>query len=174
MSGVDGMVEKGMVKRIAELEAETKRLERDYKQCFESHSDLRQRLDEAQAWKNAVIEAAVVDWTLSTENKDNPRRAINDLLVHRQQIALDPRVSQQAHDMVKRAEKAEQQRDDAQRTLDSVIAAKNTIEQQRDEALALLRVFCRHHNPLNPYQDRQAVGVAYDAAAALLKGQDNE
>ena len=47
-------------------------------------------------WKQAVIDAGVVNWTLSTEWENDPRRAIQDLIVMAGEIALDPTVSEEA------------------------------------------------------------------------------
>jgi hypothetical protein len=58
---------------------------------------------ELEQWKAAVIDAAVVGWTYKTEHENDPRAAINALLCHAQQIALDPCVSPEAkalHDRI--------------------------------------------------------------------------
>lgn len=52
--------------------------------------------DEARRWKEAVEDAAVVSWTLSEANENDPRKAINDLLCCAQDMALDPLVSETA------------------------------------------------------------------------------
>ena len=44
--------------------------------------------DEARRWKEAVEDAAVVSWTLSEANENDPRKAINDLLCCVQDMAL--------------------------------------------------------------------------------------
>ena len=59
----------------------------------------------------------------------------------------------------------QQQLDDAQRTLDSVIAAKNAIEQQRDEALAVLNI-------VKTEQRYDRLGDAYWVCACC--GEDTE
>lgn len=48
------------------------------------------------AWKEAIIDAAVIDWVYTKEHEENPRKAINDLLCHAQRLALDPAVSEDA------------------------------------------------------------------------------
>jgi len=59
------------------------------------------------AWKDAILDACVVDWVLTNEHQDNPRRAINDLLAWQQKIALDPAVSKEAHDLHERIKELE-------------------------------------------------------------------
>lgn len=59
------------------------------------------------AWKNAIIDATIVDWIYTAEHETNPRRAVNDLLAHQVRLALDPAVSKAAHDLMQRAEAAE-------------------------------------------------------------------
>jgi hypothetical protein len=51
------------------------------------------------AWKDAVLDAAIVDWIFTEEHERNPRKAVNDLLVWAGKIALDPAVSKEAADM---------------------------------------------------------------------------
>ena len=46
-----------------------------------------------QRWKDAVIDALVVSYTLNAENENDPRRALNDLAAWAQMVALDPAVS---------------------------------------------------------------------------------
>lgn len=57
---------------------------------------LERERDEALKWKAAVQNAAVVSWTLSAENENDPTKAVNDLLCWTQQVALDPAVSAEA------------------------------------------------------------------------------
>lgn len=52
--------------------------------------------DEFKRWRDAIDDAAVVNWTLTSENKDDPRKAINSLLVQAQKEALDPAISEPA------------------------------------------------------------------------------
>jgi hypothetical protein len=66
---------------------------------------------ELAEWKNAIEDAAVVEWTL-TEG-DTPRQTVNRMLHQVSLEALDPRVSGEARKMVDRAEKAERERDEA-------------------------------------------------------------
>jgi len=43
---------------------------------------LRRLTQERDAWKNAVIDAAVVNWTLSGDDETNPVGAVNKLICH--------------------------------------------------------------------------------------------
>lgn len=47
-------------------------------------------------WKDAIIDACVVDWILTAEHESDPRKAINDLLGWQYKLALDPAVSEEA------------------------------------------------------------------------------
>lgn len=51
------------------------------------------------AWKDAILDACIVDWILTAEHETDPRKAVNDLLAWQQKIALDPAVSKEAHDL---------------------------------------------------------------------------
>lgn len=57
------------------------------------------RIAELEKWKDAIVDAGVVNWTLSEENANDPRRAVGDLLTLQTQIALDPKVSQPADEL---------------------------------------------------------------------------
>ncbi|HXI98800.1 MAG TPA: hypothetical protein VNG73_07635, partial [Gemmatimonadaceae bacterium] len=50
-------------------------------------------------WREAIIDAAVVNWTYKQEHEVNPRAAVNDLLAWQSKIALDPRVSLRAKEL---------------------------------------------------------------------------
>lgn len=50
-------------------------------------------------WKTAITDAAVVSWTLTAENENDPRKAVNDLLNWTSKVALDPRVSKEAAEL---------------------------------------------------------------------------
>lgn len=52
-----------------------------------------------EAWKAAIEEAAVVNWTLTAENANDPRKAVRDLIACIMREALDPMVSQPASDL---------------------------------------------------------------------------
>src|SRR5262245_11187658 len=47
-------------------------------------------------WKDAIIDACVVDWIFTKDHETDPRKAVNDLLCWQQRIALDPAVSEDA------------------------------------------------------------------------------
>jgi len=64
-------------------------------------------LEEATKWKEAVIDAAVVDWTLTAENVNNPRKCVEDVLAWQSKLALDPAVSKEAHDLHDALEQAQ-------------------------------------------------------------------
>lgn len=53
-------------------------------------------------WKDAIIDAAVVDWVYTKEMEDDPRLTVNSLLAWQAKLALDPAVSKEAHDLHQR------------------------------------------------------------------------
>jgi len=56
-------------------------------------------------WRDALIDALVVNFILSPENENDPRKAIQDLIAWEQKLALDPAVSQDAADLIERGRK---------------------------------------------------------------------
>ena len=57
-------------------------------------------------WKRAIIDAAVVHWTLTKEHETNPWAAVNALLDMCAQMALDPLISGGAAELVAKTKKA--------------------------------------------------------------------
>jgi hypothetical protein len=57
---------------------------------------LEAELEEAKRWKDAVDDAGVVHWTLTSETANDPRKAIGALLDTNAQWALDPAISSDA------------------------------------------------------------------------------
>jgi len=53
-------------------------------------------IERLRGFEDAIIDAAVVDWIYTEEYRTNPRKAVNDLLVWQQKLALDPAVSEEA------------------------------------------------------------------------------
>jgi hypothetical protein len=54
---------------------------------------------EGQRWKDAIIDACVVDWIYTRAHDTDPRQAVNDLLAWQQQIVLDPAISKEAAEL---------------------------------------------------------------------------
>lgn len=52
--------------------------------------------NKSEKFRQAVIDATVVDWVYKKEHDDDPRKAINDLCCMSAKIALDPAVSEEA------------------------------------------------------------------------------
>ena len=105
-------------------------------------NELRAHLAAAQAevewlrgWKDAVIDAAVVSWTLKPEHENDPRAAVNDLLAWTSSVALDPLVSEPAAELHARAEISESR----------LAAAREAITGR-----ALHAAYCIH---LRPYDE---------------------
>jgi len=78
----------------------------------EEYSSYKMKCRELEGWKQAVIDAAVINWTLTKENKDDPRKAINDLLVMAEQQALDPLISKPAAELHNRIKELEEKLND--------------------------------------------------------------
>ena len=68
-------------------------------------------------WKDAIINACIVDWVYTAEHETNPRKAVNDLLSWAQKIALDPAVSKEAYDLHAQIATLRQERDGLQEQL---------------------------------------------------------
>lgn len=101
-----------------------------FRLCNMTDAKLTAAVTEMLRWKDAVIDAGVVNWTLSTENKDDPRKAINDLLCQVRLESLDPAISKPAAEWRDRIEKAEAERD-------ALIAQ---IEGLREKVMALFTI----------------------------------
>ena len=59
--------------------------------------------DEVDTWRNAVVDAAIVNWTYTAEDEKNPYLAVCKLLACAAQEALDPAISLEAkklHDRI--------------------------------------------------------------------------
>ena len=53
-------------------------------------------------WREAVHDELVTTWTLSSENKDDPRKALQDIINWHVRVALDPAVSSDAQALIER------------------------------------------------------------------------
>ena len=88
---------------VRELKAERDRLQSEWTimvQEAQAISGVAQEAvaerDRLRAWKAAVEEAGVVNWTLTAENENDPRKAVAALLAMQSQQALDPAISREA------------------------------------------------------------------------------
>ena len=61
---------------------------------------LTKELEEANKWKIAVIDRAIVNWSYKKEHETDPRLAMNDVLNAEIQMALDPKISKPAKDLI--------------------------------------------------------------------------
>ena len=52
-------------------------------------------------WRDAIIDAAVVDWTYQNHHEYDPQAAVNALLAWQYVIALEPSVSKDARDFAR-------------------------------------------------------------------------
>ena len=53
-------------------------------------------------WREAVHDELVTTWTLSAENKDDPRKALQDIINWHVRASLDPAVSSDAQALIER------------------------------------------------------------------------
>ena len=53
-------------------------------------------------WREAVHDELVTTWTLSAENKDAPRKALQDIINWHVRVSLDPAVSSDAQALIER------------------------------------------------------------------------
>jgi len=60
---------------------------------------LKTELALAKTWEEAVIDAAVVHWTLDSSNASDPRKAIHDLIAQVMKEIMDPAISKPARDL---------------------------------------------------------------------------
>lgn len=51
-------------------------------------------------WREAVHDELVTTWTLSAENKDDPRKALQDIINWHVRVSLDPKVSSDAQALI--------------------------------------------------------------------------
>lgn len=61
--------------------------------------------EEQNPWKQAIIDEAIVSWTYNGDNKDDPRKVLPELIAWHCQVALDPAVSSDAANLVKKAQR---------------------------------------------------------------------
>lgn len=71
--------------------------------AFARHRELSER--KYKAWHDAVIDELIITHLLSLENEADPKKALNDLMVWHQQIALDPAVSKDARKLLAEGER---------------------------------------------------------------------
>lgn len=112
---------------VAEGEAESHRPRRVSSGCADDSEG------HQCAWKEAIIDAAIVDWIYRKEYEHDPRRAVNDLLCWQAKCALDPAISKEANDLVTRAEQAEAE---TARLLADLTALAETWDKSAEELRA--------------------------------------
>ena len=67
-------------------------------------------------WREAVIDALVVDHIYSAAHDADPRKAVNDLLAYESQMALDPLISEAAQALIDKGRDLQQQESDPNAT----------------------------------------------------------
>lgn len=130
-SGCD-CVRTEMQKTIDALRADVQRMEAEVQRLTEERDDANRRqaadrqsalanwakyeTEKARAdaaeldrdrWRDAVIDASVVNWTYKKSYETDPKGAIDDLIAQVMREALDPVISTGAAELTKRAEQAE-------------------------------------------------------------------
>lgn len=61
--------------------------------------------EEKNPWKHAIMDAAVVHWTLEKDHEHDPRAAVNALICMAANQALDPSISEDARKFITQAKK---------------------------------------------------------------------
>ena len=73
-----------------------------------------------RGWRETVHDELVTTWTFSAENKDDPRKALQDIINWHVRVALDPAVSSDAQALIERGKAMR----DVTPPTESTIAAK--------------------------------------------------
>jgi hypothetical protein len=55
---------------------------------------------EINPWKDAIIDAHVVNFSYRKEHEDNPKKALSDLIGYEVELALDPKISESAQKLI--------------------------------------------------------------------------
>lgn len=76
------------------------------KEALEAGARALEEREELSRWKDELTDIGVVNWVLSAENKNDPRRLIADIVQQNVKEALDPAVSKEAAALVARAVRA--------------------------------------------------------------------
>ena len=80
----------------------------DYYDALEAKvQQLEAEIADLRRWKNAVIDAGVVNWTLSKANEDDPRQALRDLIANAIQQWDDSAISEHGRELQTLRAKAE-------------------------------------------------------------------
>ena len=61
--------------------------------------------EEKNPWKHAIMDAAVVHWTLEKDHEHDPRAAVNALICMAADQALDPSISEDARKLIAQAKR---------------------------------------------------------------------
>lgn len=96
----------------------------------ERRRSLKAENEELRGWKNAVIDALVINWALADGHDDDPRKALADLIACEISMYNDPAISEPA-DLQRQLDEAK-----AERAL--LAASALELTRERDEADAAL------------------------------------
>lgn len=98
-------------KRLEEIRDSTHWVEcwKVHDRCFllSEIDRLERELSEASKWKEEVIDALIVNFIYTKEHENDPLKALTDLVEWEQKLSLDPKVSEPAAKLVRRAEALE-------------------------------------------------------------------
>lgn len=79
-------------------------IEEKFKEWFAQQLDITLEAfkvgQENNRWKDELIAVAVVSWSYKKEHEDNPRQCIADIISWEIQVALNPKVSSQAQELI--------------------------------------------------------------------------
>lgn len=109
MNWNDGTEAYNLRAKIQKLEQELRQV-KDKKfaalqRARDAEAALKMALDDLQGlalsreeWKDRVIDALIVTWAYKAEHENDPKLAVNDLIISEIRMATDPQISQHMHD----------------------------------------------------------------------------
>jgi hypothetical protein len=86
---------------VARLEADVARLDSSLREVRERKDQrITELVQQLSRWKDEITDMAVVDWSLSEANKDNPKQMVADMIENAVRQALDPAISADAQKLI--------------------------------------------------------------------------
>lgn len=123
---------------------------------------LRAQLDEARAeierlkkWRDAITDAAIVQWTYAEADADDPRRLIGAMLAQAHREALDPVVSIEARRLHQRIERCELGLRGARHVIEEAIGRGDLPSRALEEARAIVLAALEPPPDIPPHMVRE-------------------
>ena len=96
-------------------------------------------------WREAVHDELVTTWTLSAENKDDPRKALQDIINWHVSVSLDPAVSSDAQALI---ERGKAMRDEWRPASEPPEDGRDVVVWCAQERRAVHGMYVRRHPPV--------------------------